>query len=75
MTKVISLSDSAYYDLKALKSEDESFSDVIIKLTEEIKKKKLLELAGAWSDAPEMDRIFKGIFEDRHKTKERRVKI
>ena len=75
MTKVISLSDDAYNDLKSLKSKDESFSDIVRLLAHKSKKKKILELAGAWSDAPEMDNIFKKILEERHKTKERDVKF
>ena len=75
MTKVISLSDDAYHDLKALKSKDESFSDIVRVLAHEVKRKKILELAGAWRDAPEMDTIFKKILEERHKTKERDVKF
>ena len=75
MTKVISLSDEAYHDLKSLKGHDKSFSEVVRELTRKIKRKKLLDLAGAWNDSPEMERIFKNIFEERHKTKERNVKL
>ncbi len=73
MTKVISISDDVYADLSALKSKNESFSEVIRELSREAKKKKLLSLAGAWKDAPEMDKIFKKILEERHLTKERKV--
>ena len=38
-------------------------------------KKKILKLAGAWKDAPEIDVIFNEIFEERHKTKERNIKV
>lgn len=75
MTKVISLSDDAYNDLKSLKSKDESFSDIVRVLAHEVKRKKILDLAGAWSNASEMDNLFKGIFEERHKTKERKLKF
>ena len=75
MTKVISLSDEAYNDLKSLKGHDKSFSDIVRELTRKIKRKKLLDLAGAWADSPEMDSIFENIFEERHKTKERNVKL
>ena len=73
MTKVISISDEAYADLSALKSKNESFSEIILELSREVKKKKLLGLAGAWKDAPEMDEIFKKILEERHLTKERKA--
>lgn len=75
MTKVISLSDDAYASLKALKYKNESFSEVVRKITKEIKKKKLLSLAGAWKDSPEMDKIFKNILDVRHKSKERGIKL
>ena len=75
MTKIISLSDKAYEDLASLKANNESFSDVVKKMAKEIKKKKLLGLAGAWKDSPEMDRIFKNIIEERRKIKDRGIKI
>ena len=40
-----------------------------------MKKKNLLDLAGACKDAPEMDAIFNRIFEERYKTKERKLKL
>ena len=75
MTKVISLSDEAYNDLKSLKANDKSFSDVVRELANKSKKEKMMELVGAWKDAPEMDIIFKKIFDKRHKKSERRVKF
>ena len=75
MTKVISLSDEAYNDLVDLKTKGESFSDIVKRITKDVKKKKLMELAGAWKDAPEMDRIFKGILEERHKYKGRGIRL
>lgn len=75
MTKVISLSDEAYNDLKSLKANDKSFSDVVREFASNSKKEKMLELVGAWKDAPEMDMIFKKIFEKRHKKSEMRVKF
>jgi len=38
-------------------------------------KKKLLDLAGAWKDSPEIDGIFKNILDKRHKTKGRELKF
>ena len=61
MTKVISLSDKAYDQLKGLKEGNDSFSDVVIKLTQ----KKLLK-EGGWKNMPEMDDIFKDILDKRH---------
>ena len=40
-----------------------------------MKKKKLLKLVGAWKDALEMDNIFNKIFEERHKTKGRKIEL
>ena len=73
MTKVISISDDVYADLSALKSKNESFSIVIRRLSQGAKMKNLLNLAGTWKDATEMDGIFKKIIEERHKTKSRKV--
>jgi len=39
MTKVISLSDEAYNDLKSLKANEQSFSDVVRGLSQNVKKK------------------------------------
>ena len=75
MTKVISLSDEAYNDLKTLKGKDKSFSDIVIVLANIVKKEKILSLAGAWSESPEIDAIFKKIFKQRHETKERELKL
>lgn len=76
MTKVISLSDNAYENLKSLKNGSESFSDVVKRLTTSAKKESLLDLAGKWSGSKEeLDRIEKMIYEDRKKFKLRRVKF
>lgn len=47
MSKSIRLSDEAYERLEARRGEDETFSDVVLRLTEE---RSLLELAGILSD-------------------------
>ena len=75
MTKVISLSDEAYNDLKSLKANEQSFSDVVRGLAQKVKRKKLLHLAGAWKDSPEIDGIFKNILDKRHQTKGRELKF
>jgi predicted CopG family antitoxin len=46
-SKNISISESAYRKLKALKKENESFTDAVNRLTEE---RSLLEIAGILSD-------------------------
>nr|MDO8081322.1 antitoxin VapB family protein [Candidatus Freyarchaeota archaeon] len=55
-TKTISITLDAYNRLKREKLEGESFSDVIIRLTEK-NKKDLLEFAGAWKEDEEIERI------------------
>ncbi len=76
MTRVISLSDEAYGDLKALKGGSESFSKVVKRLAFPAKKKSIMDSAGKWvGSKEETDRIFKGIYEDRKKFKLRTVKF
>ncbi len=60
-TKTITITLEAYERLKKEKREGESFSDVIIRLTE--KKRDLLEFAGRWKDSG--DEIEKVILEGR----------
>jgi len=50
--KTITLSEDAYNRLKALKRENESFSDVILHLIEE-KPDIVKEAWGAWDDIPQ----------------------
>ncbi|MDA4136673.1 MAG: antitoxin VapB family protein [Thaumarchaeota archaeon] len=56
MTKVISLSDRAYQELRKRKGKDESFSDVVLKMAEGKRSDSLMELAGTWAgdDAKEV---------------------
>lgn len=65
MTKCITLSDDAYNNLKALKENDESFSEVVRKLTAKKKSEGLIKLAGIWKDNPEMVKTMKNIYKDR----------
>ncbi len=74
MTKVVSLSDVAYARLSTLKDKKESFSDVVIKITE--KKKPLTEFAGKWKgDKKELTKIFDDILREREKIKLSEVKL
>lgn len=61
MSKSIRLSDEAYEQLSARKQEDESFSEVVLRLTGE---QSLLELAGTLSDE-EADEVESAIEERR----------
>ena len=66
-TKTITITDEAYNRLKSTKSEDESFTDAIMKLT---KKNPLDALTGILSkDAA--DDVMAGIAKSRQKTNER----
>ena len=75
MTKVISLSNKAYESLKKLKEEKDSFSDIVLKLINKEKKKSLLEFAGVWKNANEMDKIFERIFNERYRARDRNVDL
>ena len=67
MSKLVSLSEKAYKTLLKMKKSDESFSDVVLKLTDK-KKKSIMRFAGMWKDDKEMDEIFGKILKERHKT-------
>ncbi len=69
MTKCITLSDDAYDNLKILKGSNESFSEVIRKLTAKKKSEGLMKLAGIWKDNPEMVKTMKGIYKKRRNIK------
>jgi predicted CopG family antitoxin len=58
-SKTISLDEEAYTRLKQEKQENESFSDVVKRLTRPIKKKSLLEFAGIWNLTEEDEIILK----------------
>jgi predicted CopG family antitoxin len=60
MTKVISLSDEAYKLLKKLKGENESFSDVIIRLVGASERKPLSDFSGKWI-GDDIERVFRDI--------------
>ena len=75
MVKVISLSNKAYEALKSLKKGENSFSDVILNLVNKEKKASLLEFAGIWKNAPEMDKIFMGLVEYRYKAVDRKLNL
>jgi predicted CopG family antitoxin len=76
MTKVISLSDEAYKRLYDLKKGKESFSDVVLKITEKEVKKPLSDYAGCWKGSKEeLDRIAKVLREEREETRFRDVDL
>ncbi len=70
MTKVISLSNEAYQKLKNSKKPGESFSDVVLRIVAEKKKKSLLEFAGTWK-GDDIDEVFSQVLRDREEAKSR----
>ncbi len=63
MTKIVSLSDEAYNELKKIKLE-KSFSEIVIELTKEKKKDNLMQFAGILDDK-DAEKIKKKIYEER----------
>jgi predicted CopG family antitoxin len=74
MTKVISLSNEAYQTLKDSKRPGESFSDVVLRVTKEKKKKSLLEFSGKW-EGNDIDEVFEQLKKEREQTPSRQVDI
>jgi predicted CopG family antitoxin len=76
MTKVISLSEAAYEEMKALKQGDESFSDVVHRLAEKIRRKPLTAFFGAWpGTTAEAEHTKKMLERDRKRFKTREAKF
>ena len=70
MTKVVSLSKKAYQTLKDLKRPNESFSDVVLRVAGERKKKSLLEFSGKWA-GDDIDEVFLQVKKDREQSASR----
>ena len=62
MVKMVSLSNKAYEELKKLKNDDESFSDIVLKL---IQKKDIKKFEGILKDNSKLTAIEKQIDNDR----------
>ena len=74
MVKVISLSNKAYATLKALKRGDDSFSDVVLKITEKEKKPSIMDFWGKWPGTDkELDMIEETLAKERKHVKAREV--
>jgi predicted CopG family antitoxin len=74
MVKVISLSDEAYGKLRMIKM-DRSFSEVVINLVENRKKRNWKDFIGIWKDeSKKWEKIKEQIYEDRKKFKLRDYK-
>lgn len=65
MTKTLSIRDEVYERLLKIKREDESFSDLFMRLSEEENTLRLLERLRGSIDLPEADEILEEIYEKR----------
>ena len=74
MTKVISLSNEAYETLKDSKKPGESFSDVVLRVLKQKKKKSLLEFSGKWV-GDDADEVLAEIMKDRERSASRKVDL
>jgi len=74
MTKVISLSEKAYETLKCMKKPGESFSDVVLRVAKEKKKKSLLEFSGTW-EGGDADEVLALLMKDREQSRSRQVEF
>ena len=63
MVKVISLSEEAYEKLKRRKTDDKSFSDIVIELADKKAKRSIMDLFGVLKD----DKESAAAFEDSYK--------
>ncbi len=72
MTKVISISDDAYSELQKIKTRDESFTKVIIRLAVQSGGKSISDFCGAWPGTKsELDKIKKELEAGRKSFKSR----
>ena len=62
-TKTISLDEEAYNRLKALKRGNESFTDVVMRITKGHPTKSFYDLAGSWEMSDEEEKEMLGILE------------
>jgi predicted CopG family antitoxin len=74
MTKVISLSEKAYETLKGMKKPGESFSDVVLRIGKDKKKKSLLEFSGKWA-GDDANEVLAQIMKDREQSTSRKVDL
>jgi predicted CopG family antitoxin len=74
MTKVISLSERAYGTLKNLKRPNESFSDLVLRMTGQGKGESILASAGAWK-GDYIDEVFAQVMKDRENSASGRIRI
>ena len=74
MTKVISLSEKAYQTLKSMKKPGESFSDVVLRVSDKTQKRSILEFAGTWK-GNDIDEVFSVVLKERERSKSREFEM
>jgi len=74
LTKVISLSEKAYATLRKRKRQNESFSDVVLRIAGERERKSILDFAGAWK-GDDIDVVFSIVRKDRERATSRKIEI
>ena len=75
MTKVISLSKKAYQTLKDLKKPNESFSDVVIRISERKHQRSFLQFAGTLKDSDIEEVYYSQVKKDRELSASREAEI
>lgn len=70
LTKVISLSEEAYRELRKRKAEGESFSDVVLKMAKGKRSESIMDLAGTWKGG-DAERVLAEVMKERRTTKSR----
>ncbi len=63
-SKTISLDEEAYKRLRREKNVNESFSDVVKRLTRPINHKSLVDFAGAWQLSSQEEKIIKTVLKE-----------
>ncbi len=74
LTKVISLSEEAYRILKANKQRNESFSDVILRVTKPAEARPLSEFAAQWNGS-DIDQVFAKVRHERETAQPREPQL
>jgi predicted CopG family antitoxin len=70
MTKVISLSNEAYTELKRRKAQGESFSDVVLKIVKGKRSDSILQFSGRWTGG-DADEVQARLTKERHNARSR----
>lgn len=74
LTKVISLSEEAYTELKKRKAAGESFSDVVLKMAKGKRTESIMKLAGSWK-GDDADKVMAEIMRQRRSVKSRELNL